>query len=287
VINPAFRLLALAGGLLVSSAIQSAAQDPLPKALVAMMEVPDMAMPNGPLPLGLRFVLYDDGLVLVRLPWSDRQGKVIQTGRLSASETSQIHRDITAWLAGPAPTLTGDHSWTDQGSTIIDIWDPGGGRYRSFRTYGMPCKNGGSDRTDPSAPDRRLTDPRFLKACDWLLQYRVAIQQAWVPDAITLFLGIAETPLQEVYDWPKDAPQPRVEPDVFISHCIAGSALPSDLVQHLITSNRDILQPFGFRLSVDRVAEIRDWQFELPGGVPQFDRDGNVRKFLGRFCSEP
>jgi hypothetical protein len=258
------RACLLAALLVPSGLVRAETPQAPPKVLVDLIEAPDMVVPRGPLPLGLRFALYDDGEILVRLPTYRESSPQFQTGRLTLAETKKIRSRIANELVDLDPTLTGDHSWTDQGSTLIDVWDSGLQRYRGAATYGMPC----GAPTGETAPDRRLTDPKFLEVCDWLLRYQIASPSKWVPDGVTLFLGVSDLPPKHVFVWQGKAPFVQIEENVYISNHFQTRDLPQELLSALLVSNSAVNWDSGLRLPDGRIATIEDWYFDLPGRIP-------------------
>jgi hypothetical protein len=164
-------LLALCAG-----SVRSLADDAAPHALIAVFETARNSLPQGPLPNGLRFVLYDDGQILTRAGPSeadpDPAGRGVVYGMIGRGAAENLRREAAADLQTITRPVSGLAAAGEVGSTILDVWD--GLRYRRFGASAWPCRMEGRVFAGGWQRNRADTDPQFLKVCDRLLQYKIA-----------------------------------------------------------------------------------------------------------------
>src|SRR5690348_7997327 len=83
-------------GLLCAGSGQSLADDMPPRAIIALFETARISLPQGPLPNGLRFVLYDDGQIITRSGPTqadpDPAGRGVTYGTLSRDAAETLRR---------------------------------------------------------------------------------------------------------------------------------------------------------------------------------------------------
>src|SRR4051812_27179465 len=75
----------------------STAEETKPRAIMAMFESASDTLPQGPLPLGLNFVLYDDGQIITRSEATqanpDPPGRGVTYGMLDREAAEGLRRD--------------------------------------------------------------------------------------------------------------------------------------------------------------------------------------------------
>ena len=270
---------------------QSAADDAPPRALLALFETTSISLPQGPLPNGLRFVLYDDGQVIVRSPPTqadpDPAGRGVAFGVLQRDEAERLRRDAAADLAEVGTVHSGVSGLADAGMTILEVWD--GDRYRRFTANVSPCQAEGRDFTAGIWKRvREQTDPHFLKVCDRLLQYKIASPRPWTPKAVELRVAAMDDPPEQQVDWPKDWPPapPGLKPRAAVRFCAPVSAKQSDFSNSLITARWGAVGRTALVIDASTSAVIWDWYFDLPAAIPMVNEQGEPEDPVGNNCPE-
>src|ERR1051325_4952173 len=82
-----------------------------PRPLIAVFETARLSLPQGPLPNGLRFALYDDGQIITRSGPTqtdpDPAGRGVAYGKLARDAAETLRRDAVADLAAVARPHSG------------------------------------------------------------------------------------------------------------------------------------------------------------------------------------
>jgi hypothetical protein len=235
-------------------------------------------------------VLYDDGQVIVRSPPThsdpDPPGRGVTFGVLSRDAAERLRRDAANDLKETGAVSSGDHI-DDAGITILEVWE--GDRYRRFTANASPCQAAGRDFTAGIWKRiREQTDPRFLKVCDRLLQYKIASPRAWTPKAVELRIAaMDDTPEQQV-DWPKGWPPapPALKPRAADRLCASVSVDRRDFSNSLITARWGDIGRTALVIDASTAAVIWDWYFDLPAAIPIVNEKGEPEESVGNNCPE-
>src|SRR3954470_1518874 len=170
----------------LASGHAAADESPKPRPLLALFETTRISLPQGPLPDGLRVVLYDDGEIITRSGPTqadpDPPGRGVTFGILERGAAESLWRDAVADLNSVSSTHSGLAAAADAGTTILEVWD--GERYRQFSANAWPCAAEG--RPIPQGlwqRNREQTDASFIKVCDRLMRYNIPAPQPWAPKA--------------------------------------------------------------------------------------------------------
>jgi hypothetical protein len=260
-------LLALCAG-----SVRSLADDAAPHALIAVFETARNSLPQGPLPNGLRFVLYDDGQILTRAGPSeadpDPAGRGVVYGMIGRGAAENLRREAAADLQTITRPVSGLAAAGEVGSTILDVWD--GLRYRRFGASAWPCRMEGRVFAGGWQRNRADTDPQFLKVCDRLLQYKIAAPLAWSPKSVKLMLGAMANPPGRQVPWPKEWPPAPIDlkPKAAIAFCAPVSDAPETFSHGLSTARWNEIGQTALVIDPSRSAVIWDWYFDLPAPIP-------------------
>jgi len=282
------RVLGLAAALLCAGILPSRADDLPPRALIALFETARLSLPQGPLPNGLRFVLYDDGQILTRTGPTeadpDPAGRGVTYGKLDRDAAESLRRDAVSDLEAVVRPDSGLAAAAGVGSTVLQIFD--GKRYRRFTANAWPCAMEGRVFTGGWQRNRQETDPQFLKVCDRLLQTRIAAPQPWLPDGVKLMLGATDDPPERQVPWPKEWPQPPADlkPKAAVPFCAPVSRDPDTFSNQLITARWGETGRTGLAIDPNNAAVIWDWYFDLPAPIAM-PIDGMPQGPVGWECS--
>jgi hypothetical protein len=269
----------------------AAADDAPPRPLLAVFETAGLSLPQGPLPDGLRFVLYDDCQVLVRSGPTqanpDPPGRGVTYGRLGRDAAESLHSEASDALKNVRTVDSGYAGVADAGITILEVWD--GDRYRRFTADAWPCQ--GEGRNFTAGIWKRIrdeTDPQFLKACDRLLQYRIPAPQPWTPKSAQLVIGTLDGPAERQVDWPKSWPPapPDLKPKAGTYFCAAVALDPRDFSNTLITARWGDIGRTALTIDATTSAVIWDWYFDLPAAIPTLNEKGEPDGAAGNACPE-
>jgi hypothetical protein len=275
------------------SAALAAAGDPAcadpsaPRAVIALFETARISLPQGPLPQGLRFVLYDDGQVITRTGPSETEpdpaGRGVRYGVIAREAAETLRSAAAADLAAIAQPQSGIAAAAEVGSTILEVWD--GARTQRFSANAWPCAMAGRVFAGGWQRNRDATDPQFLKVCDRLLQYQIAAPRPWQPKAVTLMLGATEDPPAQVVPWPKEWPAAPsgLKPKAAVAFCAPVSADPGSFSLGLVAARWGEIGQTALAIDAGRSAVIWDWYFDLPAEVPLIAEDGAAQP-VGRAC---
>lgn len=268
----------------------SVADESVPRPLLALFETTRISLPQGPLPDGLRFVLYDDGQVITRSGPTqaepDPAGRGVAYGVLDRAEVEGLRQEVAADLKEVAAASSGDPRVSEAGVTILEIWD--GGRYRRFSAHARPCQAEWRTFTEGVWRDNReRTDRAFLKACDRLLQYKIAHPQVWMPKAVDLRIGAPEGKSDSKVDWPKSWPAAPADlkPKSASTFCAPVSADPGDFSSRLMTARWGDIGRTELVIDAGGSAVIWDWYFDLPAAIPMLNEKGEPDGTVGNACS--
>jgi len=281
-------LLGLATLLLCAGSDRSRAEDAVaPQPLIALFETARLSLPQGPLPNGLRFVLYDDGQILIRSgpTEADPAGRGVAYGKLDRDAAESLRSDAAADLKTVAKPQSGLAAAAQVGSTILEIWD--GDQYRRFSANAWPCAMEGRVFAGGWQRNRQETDPQFLKVCDRLLQVKIAAPQAWQPKSVKLMIGATEDPPERKLPWPKDwpsAPQ-DLKPKAAIAFCAPVSRDADAFSHQLITARWDEIGRTALVIDANASAVIWDWYFDLPAPIPMVSENGDPQDAVGITCA--
>src|SRR5690349_11360703 len=127
-----------------------------PKVLLFLWESEGWGKPVGPNPYGLRIALYDDG----RLIFSEDTIAAMRGGTapafklatLTPGAASVMAESVRAKLEGVPTEIRSESGITDQGWTIIQVWNAAEKAFRRYNAYGHPCLAKGRTFPDVSPP---------------------------------------------------------------------------------------------------------------------------------------
>jgi len=281
--------LGFAAALLCTGSVPSLADDTAPRAVIALFETARISLPQGPLPNGLRFVLYDDGQIITRSGPTqadpDPAGRGVAYGQLERDAAESLRRDAAADLAAVAHPHSGLAAAAEVGSTILEVWN--GNRYQRFSANAWPCAMAGRVFTGGWQRNRTETDPQFLKVCDRLLQYRITAPQSWQPNAVKVMIGATEDPPERQVPWPKDWPPAPADlkPKAAVPFCAPVSRDPSAFSNQLIAAHWDAIGRTALVIDQSRSAVIWDWYFDLPAPIPMVTDAGAPEDPVGAGCA--
>jgi hypothetical protein len=282
-------MLGFAAALLCAGSARSLADDTAPRAVIALFETARISLPQGPLPNGLRFVLYDDGQIITRSGPTqadpDPAGRGIAYGTLERDAAEALRGDAVADLTAVAKPHSGLAAAAEVGSTILEIWD--GAHYQRFSANAWPCAMEGRVFTGGWQRNREETDPQFLKVCDRLLQTRIAAPQPWMPKAVKLMIGATEDPPERQVPWPKEWPPAPADlkPKAAFPFCAPVSRDPSAFSNQLITAHWDAIGKTALVIDQGKSAVIWDWYFDLPAPIPMVTDAGAPADPVGAECA--
>jgi hypothetical protein len=243
-----------------------------PHALIALFETARNSLPQGPLPDGLRFVLYDDGEILIRSGPTeakpDPAGRGVVYGVLGRDAAESLRREAAADLQTITRPVSGLAAAAEVGSTILDVWD--GLRYRRFGASAWPCQAEGRVFVGGWERNRADTDPQFLKICDRLLQYKIAAPLPWQPKTVKLMLGAAGESAERQVPWPKEWPPAPTDlkPKAAKAFCAPVSDDPNAFSRGLSTARWGEIGKTALVIDPSTSAVIWDWYFDLPAAIP-------------------
>jgi hypothetical protein len=276
--------------LLCMGSSRSVADENLPpRAVIALFETARISLSQGPLPNGLRFVLYDDGQIITRSGPTpadpDPAGRGVAYGTLARDAAETLRRDAVADLMAVAQPHSGLAAAAEVGSTILEVWD--GARYQRFSANAWPCAMEGRVFTGGWQRNRDETDPQFLKVCDRLLQTQIAAPQSWLPKAVKLMIGATEEPPERQVSWPKDWPPAPADlkPKAAVPLCAPVSRDPSAFSNQLITARWDAIGKTALVIGPSTSAVIWDWYFDLPAPIPMVTDAGAPEDPVGAACA--
>jgi hypothetical protein len=283
-------LLGFAVVLLCAGGDRSRADDgTAPRPLIALFETARLSLPQGPLPNGLRFVLYDDGQVLIRSGPTeanpDPAGRGVTYGTLDRDVAEGLRHDAAADLKTVTKPQSGLAAAAGVGNTVLEVWD--GARYQRFSANAWPCAMEGRVFAGGWQRNREETDPQFLKVCDRLLQYKIAAPQAWQPKAVKLMLGATEDPPERKVPWPKDwpsAPQ-DLKPKAAVAFCAPVNRDADAFSNQLIAARWDAIGRTALVIDANASAVIWDWYFDLPAPIPMMGENGAPQDAVGIACA--
>ncbi len=245
-----------------------------PRPLIALFETARLSLPQGPLPNGLRFVLYDDGQIITRIGPSeadpDPAGRGVTYGRLDRDAAEALRRAVAADLQSAKPQ-SGLAAAAEVGSTILEVRD--GDQLRRFSANAWPCAMEGRVFAGGWQRNRDQTDPLFLKVCDGLLQTQIAAPEPFVPKSVKLMLGAPEYPPEHEAPWPQEWPAaPKdLKPKAAIAFCAPVSADPNAFSNTLTSARWGAIGRTNLNIDANSAAVIWDWYFDLPAPIPMGD----------------
>ena len=282
-------LLGFAVLLLCAGSDQSRANDgATPRPLIALFETARISLPQGPLPEGLRFVLYDDGQIITRLlPTEadpDPAGRGVVYGTLERDAAEKLRREAAADLQAAKPH-SGLAAAAAAGSTLLEVWD--GMQYLSFAADAWPCQAEGRVLFGGWLRNRAATDPQFLKVCDRLMQYKIAAPQAWQPKGVKLMIGATEDPPERKVPWPQEWPAAPsdLKPKAAVAFCAPVSNDAAAFSNQLITARWDETGRTALVIDKNNSAVIWDWYFDLPAPIPMVGENGAPQDAVGIACA--
>lgn len=260
---------------------QTAQAGPAPKPVLFLWEFGGWGNP-GP-PYGLRFVLYDNGeAVYSEDPGLGARDRVpfLYGKHFDRTTTDAMVDTVLKGLADVPHGLHGENNATDQGSTIIQVWDAGKAKFERYDAYAHPCIGGSRKAEDTISPfggsARKGVDPRFLEICD-RLSYPVDMRDGWDPVAIWVTLvGDTSAPLL-TFEWPNDwpdVPAPTAKEARLL--CVPLSHRHSELTERLLGLNPDDgtrLWGAGTTAGAGHWWILNGWEYALPGEVRLADVD--------------
>ena len=276
--------------LLTAGNVPGAADTAKPRALLALFESTSISLPQGPLPDGLRFALYDDGQIITRSGPTqaepDPPGRGVTYGLLDPAEAESLRQAAATDLKDVAAVDSGIPSLAEAGTTILEVWD--GSRYQYFRASVWPCQAEGRAFSTAAQRNRDQTDPAFLEVCDRLLHYKIAAPRPWIPKAVQLLIGAMDGSGERQADWPKAWPPapPALKPKAAVSLCVPVSAEPGDFSNTLVTARWGEIGRTALAIDANTSAVIWDWYFDLPAEIPMVNDKGEPAPPIGNSCAD-
>ncbi len=184
-----------------------------PKPILVLTEWNDWGGTGHPWPIELRFVAYDNGLVIRQPVKNDNpltrpsfvwQQKTPTEVFALAAEAKGAALDGVR-ISDETALLQLHMGWTD-----IWYWDPEKSELVKLTAYGMPCAATKEDLKYEGTYDVwKATNPRFLKLCDALLTLPLADAQEWHPDEMKVELMAVDEKPDRIVAWPGDWPKGR------------------------------------------------------------------------------
>lgn len=165
--------------------------------LLALWEFDGWAAPTAERPLGLRFVLLEDGSVIYT-PDDPASDTLIPTqyfqARLTAEEAAALTASLVPALQQQAAAAAGGEG----ARTAFYFRDPATGEERSVMLSGLPCLAHGRVfsatvtssglQADRNRADRAALPAAMHDACNRLTAFHHASTQPWSPAAVPAFL---------------------------------------------------------------------------------------------------
>jgi hypothetical protein len=281
-------LCALCLAALSWSGFSSAAGATSPRAVIAVFETARLSLPQGPLPNGLRFVLYDDGQVITRSGPTqaepDPAGRGVVAGRLDRDAAEALRKATLADLEAVAKPESGLAAAAEVGSTVLEVWDGEG--YRRFSAHAWPCQAEGRVFTGGWQRNREQTDPAFRAVCDRLLQYKIGAPMPFAPKTVKLMLGAIEDAPERQVPWPKEWPAAPADlkPKSAIAFCAPVSEDPASFSHQLIAARWDETGRTALVVDAQTSAVLWDWYFDLPAPIPLLNEKGEPDGTVGNAC---
>jgi hypothetical protein len=278
-----------AAALLCAGIAQSQADEASPRAVIALFETARLTLPQGPLPNGLRFVLYDDGQILTRIGPTeadpDPAGRGVTYGKLAPGAAEALRSEAAADLKAITKPHSGLAAAADVGSTILEVWD--GNQYQRFSANAWPCAMEGRVFTGGWQRNQDETDPAFRKVCDRLLQTKIAAPQPWQPKAVKLMISAANDSATRQVPWPKEWPPipSGLAPKAATPLCTPVSKDPSAFSNQLINARWDEIGKTALVADAGMSAVIWDWYFDLPAPIPMITEAGAPQDPVGAECA--
>lgn len=216
---------------------------PLPRPVLAITEV-TMIGPRYPWPTELRFIAYDNGLIILqpkhnfdpwiksRFVWERRSPAEIAA--LVAEARAAALTDIR--ITDPSVPLPFDMGWTD-----IHYWDDARSELVKVTAYGLPCIAGEiTPKQRNIASERLATHPRFLGLCDAILSFASSGAKEWAPTEVLVQLVASPDGSEPTIPWPADWPSNWQE-RVALGTEAVDICVPITTDQHALTAQ--ILDP--------------------------------------------
>jgi len=292
------RLWSATLGALLCVIANRASADPVePKVLLLLGDSPGWSQPSGIGELGLLLAIYEDGQVLL----IDRKSNVptsphLSIARIDAGEAKQMTETYRRQLDGVPKELRGDGSFSDMGSTYIQVWDAERRQYHVYSAYGLPCLppgeiephavpetpitrpedidkvDWGAEFTNWTIRNRKGTDPRFIAACDALLAFSVADAKPWLPEELWVRVWQSDQKPDEVQSWPADwPPMPTSATKGKLVELCFRLAEPASAITVRMRSNsqedRKQAAEVGFPADATHWWAIGEWGNALPGEI--------------------
>jgi hypothetical protein len=179
--------------LLAPSALAGQSSAPL----LALWEFDDWAAPTAERPLGLRFVLLEDGRVIYA-PDDPAIDTLIPNQYFQARLSPDEAQALTAALMPILRQQSAATSAPQGGWTAFYFRDPATGEERQAAVAGHPCLAKGRVfsatapapglRANQNSADRAALPPAMRQACNLLAGFHHASTQPWSPQVVPAFL---------------------------------------------------------------------------------------------------
>jgi len=222
-----------------------------------------------PLPSALRLLVYSDGTVITRSrQYRDQPDPGFWIAKISAVDAVALVETVRTQMIGAAHRSGRDAP--DNGSTILEFWDPHTGRREHYESDSWPCAMNDRERTVLSRL-RGTVDSRFLKVCDDLLQFRLAEAERWIPRKILIVLKPTDEHPGRMIEWPSDWPPDWTPygdpPNQRLIACVPIEAPSQALASELLgqSGNWLTLQEAGIAGADTAGWMIHKWWPALPG----------------------
>ncbi len=242
---------------------------PVPTELVSLWESSEPTDVSTAWPPGLRFVLYDDGEVLLSTKAaSQSEEETVVAGRLSPNEAKQMAAKLIAALAEVTPTLDAGVKGNSPRTTILHVWDEASGDYRMWWALGHPCPTLAGLREAPlDMQMRALLDRRFLDACAALTAMKPRELHGMQPTGLRMQLARGDRTEGEFLPWAENW-QAEASQGREIAVCIGKSR---DAITRQMQSqdprNRQVLVGKLVRMADGTMGTVTGFTYSLPGPI--------------------
>jgi hypothetical protein len=269
--------------------ISFAQAEPEPKPVLTLIEYGGWSGIGYPLPVGLAFVAYDNGLIIQSLRRIPGDEALFVSSRRTPAEVAVLVAEAKLTLREVrSRDRQPDGLPTDQGWTIILYQDGDKTELVEVATYGLPCMAGDRELKEPfKAELRAATDSRYLQFCDSLAQRAFPDAKPWFPKEMLVFLRAQPDRPDEVIEWPSDWPKTWQESADHTSRaiCVPITERPSSMT-------KEMLYPSGTHAKITAVEEtklawwvIAGLEVSMPGEI-SLVRNGNRTRMLHGPCSD-
>jgi hypothetical protein len=180
-----------------------------PKPVLTLIEYGGWGGIGYPLPTGLAFVAYDNGLIIQSLRRNPADQPTFVSSQHTPAEVAALAAEAKAALQEVVShERQPDGLPTDQGWTIIQYQDGANAELVEVTTYGLPCIAQDAELKEQfKAELRSAADPRYLQFCDALVRKEFPSAEPWFPKEMWVILRAQPGKPDELIEWPGDWPR--------------------------------------------------------------------------------